>query len=61
MAQELGMKVVPVGEDSSYPNIDSGLVVAQNPLPGILMRAESDDPEDRPQIQVVLSKRPHEV
>ena len=61
MAQELGMKVVPVGEDSSYPNIDSGLVVAQNPLPGTLMRAESDDPEDRPQIQVVLSKRPHEV
>src|SRR5258708_18245300 len=57
MAQELGMKVVPVGEDSSYPNIDSGLIVAQNPLPGTLMRAESDDPEDRPQIQVVLSKR----
>jgi len=58
MAQELGMKVVPVGEDSAYPNIDSGLIVAQNPLPGTLMRAESDDPEDRPQIQVVLSKRP---
>lgn len=58
MAQELGMKVVPVGEDSSYPNIDSGLIVAQNPLPGTLMHVESDDPEDRPQIQVVLSKRP---
>jgi hypothetical protein len=31
MAQELDMKVVPVGEDSSYPNMDSGLIVAQNP------------------------------
>ncbi len=58
LARELGMKVVPVGEDPSYPNIAPGLIVAQNPLPGTLMRPDSQDPEDRPQIHVVLSRRP---
>ena len=57
-ASAFGMKVVPVGEDASYPNIESGLIVAQNPLPGTLMHIESDNPEERPQIQVILSKRP---
>lgn len=57
-AREFGMKVVPVGEDASYPNIESGLIVAQNPLPGTLMQVDSNNPEERPQIQVILSKRP---
>src|SRR5712692_1550906 len=57
-AREFGMKVVPVGEDASYPNIESGLIVAQNPLPGTLMHVESNNPEERPLIQVILSKRP---
>ncbi len=57
-AREFGMKVVPVGEDASYPNIESGLIVAQNPLPGTLMHVDSNNPEERPLIQVVLSKRP---
>ena len=58
LARELGMKVVPVGEDPSYPNIAPGLIVAQNPLPGTLMRPDSQNPEDKPQIHVVLSRRP---
>lgn len=58
LARELGMKVVPVGEDPSYPNIAPGLIVAQNPLPGTLMRPDSEDPEDKPQIHVILSRRP---
>ncbi len=58
LARELGMKVVPIGEDPSYPNIAPGLIVAQNPLPGTLMRLDSQDPEDKPQIHVVLSRRP---
>ncbi len=57
-ASTLGMKVVPVGEDPSYPNIAPGLIVSQNPMPGTLVQIESNDPENRPQIRVVLSKRP---
>ncbi len=53
MAAEMGMKVVPIGEDDSYPQVETGLIVAQNPLPGTLMSVE----EGRPQIQVTLSKR----
>lgn len=52
MAAEMGMKVLPVGEDDSYPNIEPGRIVAQNPLPGTLMASDST-----PTIQVVLSKR----
>ncbi len=58
LAQELGMKVVPVGEDSSYPNITPGLIVAQNPVPGTLMKVDSEDPGNRPQIRVILSGQP---
>jgi Bacterial PH domain len=58
LARELGMKVVPVGEDSSYPNIAPGLIVDQNPVPGTLMKVDSEDPENRPQIRVILSGRP---
>ncbi len=57
MAAEMGMKVVPVGEDDSYPNIEPGRIVSQDPLPGTLMAAETNSPDGRPQIHVVLSKR----
>jgi hypothetical protein len=57
-AKEFGMKVVPVGEDPSYPNIAPGHIVSQNPMPGTLVQVESDDPEQRPQIHVILSRRP---
>ena len=55
-ANSLGMKVVPVGEDSSYPNIAPGLIVSQNPMPGTMV--ESMDPNERPEIHVYLSRRP---
>jgi hypothetical protein len=55
-ANALGMKVVPVGEDSSYPNIAPGLIVSQNPMPGTLI--ESKDSNGKPEIHVVLSRRP---
>jgi Bacterial PH domain len=57
-AKEFGMKVVPVGEDPSYPNIAPGHIVSQNPMPGTMVQFESNDPEQRPQIRVVLSRRP---
>lgn len=56
LAAEMGMKVIPVGEDDSYPNIDAGRIVSQNPLPGTLMALDSSASE-RPQIHVVLSRR----
>jgi PASTA domain/Bacterial PH domain len=55
-ANALGMKVVPVGESSSYPNIAPGLIVSQNPMPGTLV--ESKDPNERPEIHVMVSRRP---
>lgn len=57
MAAEMGMKVVPVGEDDSYPHIEAGRIVSQNPLPGTLMSLDVGSPGERPQIHVVLSKR----
>lgn len=54
-AKEFGMKVVPVGEDPSYPNIAPGHIVSQNPMPGTLVQIEPNDPL---QIRVVLSGRP---
>jgi beta-lactam-binding protein with PASTA domain len=69
IAGKLGMKVVPVGEDSSYyPDVDPGLIVSQNPLPGTLL-VEMKDSEGKPLkdskgkplipvIHVVLSRRP---
>lgn len=57
-ARAFGMKVVPVGEDPSYPNIAPGHIVSQNPIPGTLVQFESNDPEQRPQIRVILSRRP---
>jgi hypothetical protein len=55
-ADALGMKVVPVGEVSSFPNIAPGLIVSQNPMPGTLL--ESKDPNEKPEIHVYLSRRP---
>ena len=55
-ASALGMKVVPVGELSSFPNIAPGLIVSQNPMPGTLV--ESRDSNGKPEIHVVLSRRP---
>ncbi len=55
-ASALGMKVVPVGEVSSYPNIAPGLIVSQNPMPGTLV--ETGDPNEKPEIHVFLSRRP---
>jgi len=52
MAAEMGMKVLPIGEDDAYPHIEPGRVVAQNPLPGTLMSVDQTTT-----IQVVLSKR----
>lgn len=57
MASELGMKVVPVGEDDSYPQIEAGHIVSQDPLPGTLMEINPSSPDGRPKIHVVLSKR----
>ncbi len=57
-AREFGMKVVPVGEDPSYPNIAPGHIVSQNPLPGTLVHVEPNHPEQRPEIRVVLSGHP---
>lgn len=57
MAAELGMKVIPVGEDDSYPQIPPGRIVSQDPLPGTLMAVDPKAADGRPQIHVVLSKR----
>jgi hypothetical protein len=57
-AKEFGMKVVPVGEDPSYTKIPPGHIVSQNPMPGTLVHVESNDPEQMPQIRVILSRRP---
>ncbi|HLG76186.1 MAG TPA: PH domain-containing protein [Ktedonobacteraceae bacterium] len=57
MAAEMGMKVVPIGEDDSYPNIEPGRIVSQDPLPGTLMAVGANSSDDKPEIHVVLSKR----
>ncbi len=57
MAAEMGMKVVTVGEDDSYPEIEAGRIVSQNPLPGTLMSLENASANERPHIHVILSKR----
>lgn len=56
MAAELGMKVIPVGEDDSYPQIPPGRIVSQDPLPGTLMAVDPKAADGRPHIHVVLSK-----
>jgi len=56
MAAELGMKVIPIGEDDSYPHIEAGHIVSQSPPPGTLMEINPNSPNGKPQIHVVLSK-----
>jgi hypothetical protein len=55
-AGEFGMKVVPVGELSTYPHIESGKIVSQIPPPGTLIRIDPGK-QEKPLIQVYLSKR----
>ena len=55
-AGQLGMRVVPIGESDSYPNVESGKIVMQIPPPGTVVDATMDTNE-KPQIQVILSKR----
>ena len=55
-ASQLGMSVVPIGESDSYPNVESGRIVMQIPPPGTVVEATIDTNE-KPQIQVILSKR----
>lgn len=55
-AGQLGMRVVPIGESDSYPNVESGRIVMQIPPPGTVVDAIMDTNE-KPQIQVILSKR----
>ena len=55
-ARALGMRVVPVGEVSTYPNIAPGLIVSQNPMPGTLMSVT--DSNEKLEIHVYLSMRP---
>ena len=55
-ASQFGMTVVPIGESDSYPNVESGKIVMQIPPPGTVVEATVDTNE-RPQIQVILSKR----
>ncbi len=55
-AGQLGMRVVPIGESDSYPNVESGRIVMQIPPPGTVVDTIIDTNE-KPQIQVILSKR----
>ena len=56
MVAEMGMKVIPVGEDDSYPQIPAGRIVSQVPPPGTLVGLVPGSPDERPQIQVIISK-----
>ena len=55
-ASALGITVVPVGESDSHPEIESGRIVRQIPPPGTVLGSVGDTNE-KPQIQVILSKR----
>jgi hypothetical protein len=57
-ARAAKMRVVLNGEDSSYPNIDSGLIVSQDPIPGTLIQFDPQNPREWPEIRVKLSSRP---
>jgi hypothetical protein len=58
-AGEFGMKVVPIGETANYPNIPPGRIVSQSPPPGTLIATDQINPENKPQIQVIISKSRH--
>lgn len=55
-AEEFGMRVVPIGEDASFPQIEAGRIVRQDPPAGVVVQIDPDTGE-RPEIRVVLSKR----
>lgn len=55
-AGELGMRVIPIGESAQYPHIPPGKIVSQIPPPGTLVSMNGADPNERPQIQVIVSK-----
>src|SRR5207237_8694120 len=55
-ADEFDMKVIPAGEDTSFPNIEAGKIVRQDPPPGTVLPVDSTNPGERPQIKVYLSK-----
>ncbi len=54
-AEEFGMRVVPIGEDASYPQIPAGRIVYQEPAAGAVIHVDSSTGE-RPEIHVRLSK-----
>jgi hypothetical protein len=56
-ARAANMRVVLNGEDSSFPNIESGLIVSQDPIPGTLMQFDSQNYSEWPVIRVKLSGR----
>ncbi|HZS79768.1 MAG TPA: PH domain-containing protein [Ktedonobacteraceae bacterium] len=55
-ASEFGMKVIPVGEKDGGSHLGPGRIVSQNPLPGTMMYINPDKPEEKPVIEVYLSK-----
>ena len=57
-ASSIGMRVVPVGESAEYPGVAPGKIVSQVPSPGTLLQHDPNNPAEKPQIQVVLSRRP---
>ena len=57
VANELGMRVLPAGEDSSHPDIKPGLIVSQDPIPGTLIQFDPHNPREWPVIRVKLSGR----
>jgi hypothetical protein len=54
LAAESGMKIVPIGEVETSAEMESGLIVSQNPYPGLVMER---DGATSPQIEVMLSKQ----
>lgn len=58
MASNVGMKIVPIGEDASRLDLKPGIIVSQNPLPFKHIAVElNGKPENRPTIKVILSGR----
>jgi hypothetical protein len=56
-ARAANMRVVLNGEDPSYPNIESGLIVSQDPIPGTLIQFDPHNYSEWPVIRVKLSSR----
>jgi len=60
-AQTANMRVVLNGEDSSYPEIESGLIVSQDPIPGTMIQFDPSNGNEWPMIRVKLSSRSSRV